>query len=143
MSDSASRTFQIAKGLSQAWRPSNLDGSWITLALYRGWLITFPVSIIVFLTLVIAFLLGLFLRPPPISGFVFMLGVAFLMLPQIFRYALWLRLALLRGYWTRKGARVTRADQPVRYWSWVAVGVVVFVVPAAVATALMWFAITS
>jgi hypothetical protein len=143
MSDSASRTFQIAKGLSQAWRPSNLDGSWITLALYRGWLITFPISIIAFSILVVAFLLDVLLQPPPISGFAFMLGVAFLLLPQIFHYALWLRLALQRGYWTRKGARVTRADQPVRYWSYVAVGVVVFVVPAAAATALVWFAITS
>jgi hypothetical protein len=131
---------QIARGLSLLLRPSNFGGSWTLSALFCGRLITLPFAIVLPPIALVLFFWSLFLKRPVIPLPAFMSMIALAMATTIFQSALGLGLALRNGYRTIGTSRISRDEQPVRFWLCASADLFVFVVAAAATVGLVWFA---
>lgn len=110
----------LVKRVARLWSAPGFPSHWAVRALYRGWLISFPIGFVLIPLSLIAFGCLAFGHPWLPAGVVFVF-IAFGLAPAIFRQALRVLLAIQSGLWTRKGVPVRREEQARRYWSWTAV----------------------
>jgi hypothetical protein len=122
------------------WTPSDLSERDF-LALYRAWLVSLPLGAASLLFVLIAIAAEL-LHHGFLSGRAVMLLVVVALLPSILRRALFLLLANRRGFFTRKGMPVSRAEQPRRYWRSMAAHSLAEAVSVAAAVYLLWVSLT-
>jgi hypothetical protein len=113
------------------------------LALYRGWLITVPISIIAFQIALVLLIWSAFLKRAVIPVVAIVSVIALTMLPTTLRAALGLALGLHRGYRTLGATRISRDERPVRFWLCAIADLIVLGVTITAATFLVWSAVTS
>lgn len=117
------------------WSPPGVsDGA--LLALYRAWLVTFPIGMVSGLVGIAALAAGL-ARRPFTSGSTLCVLVVGGLVPVILRHCMPLLTAARLGYLTRGGVPVRPTEEPRRFWFWVAATAVPVTVEVAVAVYLV------
>jgi hypothetical protein len=111
------------------------------LALYRGWRIALPISIIAFQVALVLLIWSAFLKRAVIPVAAIMSLIALTMLPTTFRAALGVALGLRRGYRNLGATRISRDERPIRFWLFAIADLIVLGVTTAAATFLVWFAV--
>jgi hypothetical protein len=128
--------------LALLWRgPPGIGDSPALRWLFRAYMIAVPISIVTLPLMIVLFFWSLFLKRPvvPMAAFIWMIALG--LTPSVLRTALALSLRLRGNYLTRSGARVSRAEQPVRYWSSTGGVFLLFAFHAAWFTALAWLGV--
>jgi hypothetical protein len=125
-----------AETIGRLWRPPAFETNRLARTLYRGWLVSVPLSLAALPIILLGFGLGVLAHRWVISVRVLVDLIAIGLFAPIFRQALGVSLTLERGYWTRKGVPVTRREEPSRYWFWICAGAVPTAVYTAAATYL-------
>ncbi len=125
--------------VSQIWRAQHLSNG-ISRVLFRAYFFSIPIMIAGLVILPVAICVDLFAQRTLIPGQFIEAGVAVVQAPLIFRPFYRVSEALGHGAWTRT---IVRREQPVRYWSWTAVELLLGAAPLACAVLLLWFAVTS
>jgi hypothetical protein len=109
----------------------------------RLWrIIALSSAVLLAITLVL-FLWGLSQTRPVVPPAAFMCVIALLTAPGLVRSVLWLWPALRGGYWVQRRERVSRAQQPARYWGSVIAELVSLSIRTTFAVTLVWFAFRS
>lgn len=104
--------------MSGLWHLTYVPSDWTVRGLHRAWLVSFLLSAAAMLAILIAIGSNLVFHRRLFGSDVVFVLTALAPLPPIFRQSLRVRMAVLRGNWTRRGLPVTRSEQPRRFWFW-------------------------
>jgi hypothetical protein len=129
----------LAATVARLWRPPSVSDA-VLLAFYRAWLVSFPVGLVSGLAGLAAFGAAI-ARQPFIGGRGIVVLVVVGLVPVILRHSLPLLAAARLGYVTRRGVPIRPAEEPRRFWFWVAATAVLTVIEIAVAAYLLSVAI--